>query len=134
MVSVSLLCLRFLLTTSLASSCVPACPIGYIRINGSEDVGINDGVPKCVLERPTCPFGQKYNDLGVCELYLAECKVGYVLNADQSECIPEPGFHLPFAFLYAALGWTIYILRKKNRDKFDRVSLISQLLLGFTGL
>ena len=118
-------------------SCVPACPAGYIKINAGEDAldgGINDGVPKCVLERENCPFGQKYNELGVCELFLAECKVGYVLNAEQTECIPEPGFHLPFAFLYGALGWLVYILRKKNREKFDRVSLISQLLLGFTAL
>ena len=72
--------------------------------------------------------------MGVCELYLAECKVGYVLNASQTECIPEPGFHLPFAFLYAAIGWTIYIMRKKNRSKFPRENLVSQLLLGFTAL
>ena len=100
-------------------SCVPACPEGYKKIDDEQ------GIPVCTLERESCPFGQRYNDLGVCELYLAECKVGYVLNADETECIPEPGFHLPFAFLYAAIGWVIFILRKKNRSKFERDVLIS---------
>lgn len=99
-------------------SCVPACPSGFKKID-------SDGVPTCALEREPCQFGQQYNDLGVCELYLAECKVGYVLNSSQTECIPEPGFHLPFAFLYGAAGWCFFILRKKNRDKFDRDNLVS---------
>ena len=90
---------------------MPACPEGFKKI-------LDDGVQTCVLERPNCPFGQRYNDEGVCELYLAECKVGYVLNTQKTECIPEPGFHLPFAFLYGAIGWLIFIMRKKNRDKF----------------
>ena len=60
-------------------SCVPACPEGYMKVNSNAD---GTGVPKCVLERDQCPFGQKYNEEGVCELFLAECKVGYVLNAD----------------------------------------------------
>ena len=57
-----------------------------------------------------------------------------MLNADQTECIPEPGFHLPFAFLYGAGGWTAYILRNKNRKQFQKQVLISQLLLGYTAL
>ena len=57
-----------------------------------------------------------------------------MLNAAETECIPEPGFHLPFAFLYAALGWMLYILRKSNREKFPRENIVSQLLLGFTAL
>ena len=87
-----------------------------------------------MLEREICPYGQRYNAFGQCELYLRECKVGYVLNARADECIPEPGFHLPFAFLYGALGWTIYILRRGNRRKMSRVNLVSQLLVGFTGM
>ena len=105
-------------------SCVTDCPVEYTVVS--------DDIRTCVREREFCPYGQRYNNFGVCELYLAECKVGYVLNSDETECIPEPGFHLPFAFLYAAAGWTIYILRKKNREKMKREMLISQLLLGFT--
>lgn len=102
------------------------CPDGFKQLN--------DATRTCVLEREICPYGQRYNKLGQCELYLSECKVGYVLNASKTECIPEPGFHLPFAFLYAAAGWAFYILRRKNRSAFSREVLISQLLLGFTAL
>ena len=107
-------------------SCVKTCPAGFMAKS------VDDRT--CVLERDVCPFGQAYNDAGECELTLAECEVGYVLNRDQTECIPEPGFHLPFAFLYGAIGWSIYILRKSNRDKFPRENIISQLLIGFTFL
>ena len=77
---------------------------------------ISEDLRTCVREREACPYGQAYNALGECELYLAECKVGYVLNSSETECIPEPGFHLPFAFLYGAIGWLIFIVRKKNRQ------------------
>ena len=115
-------------------SCIKECPTDYVPASPTDRT--------CVREREACPFGQRevstLNEAGEtvysCELYLAECKVGYVLNADETECIPEPGFHLPFAFLYGALGWTIFILRRKNRERFPRVNLVSQLLLGFTAL
>lgn len=95
---------------------------------------ISEDVRTCVRDGEVCPYGQRYNSFGKCELYLAHCRVGYVLNASQTECIPEPGFHLPFAFLYAALGWTLFIMRKGNRKQMTRENIVSQLLIGFTAL
>ena len=98
-------------------SCVSQCPKGYTTIS--------ETVQTCVRDGEVCPFGQRYNNFGLCELYLAHCRIGYVLNAEETECIPEPGFHLPFAFLYAALGWVCFIMRKKNRKQMSRENLVA---------
>ena len=65
-------------------------------------------------------------------LELAHCEPGYTLNASDDKCIPEPGFHAPFVFIFAAIGWAIFILRKKNKIHFDRETIVSQLLIGLT--
>jgi hypothetical protein len=55
-----------------------------------------------------------------------------VLNGDLDKCIPEPGFHFPFAFIYASIAWAYIVLRKANRQNFSRETLASQLLIGLT--
>ena len=54
-------------------NCVKQCPTGYTLI--SKDVRT------CVRDGEVCPYGQRYNSFGQCELYLAHCRVGYVLNS-----------------------------------------------------
>lgn len=54
-------------------TCVKECP--------PEFKAIGTDMKTCVREREVCPYGQRYNQFGRCELYLAKCKVGYVLNA-----------------------------------------------------
>jgi hypothetical protein len=41
------------------------------------------------------------------------------------KCIPKPGFHLPFAFLYAAAFWAFIVLRASNRNKFTKEVIVS---------
>ena len=66
------------------------------------------------------------------ELKLASCSSCMELKHDETECFPEPGFHLPFAFIYAAGSWALYILQRKNRKRHWREQIVSQPLLGFT--
>jgi hypothetical protein len=72
----------------------------------------DDGSQVCVRDTKVCDFGYELNEENECILQVAHCQKGYVINERSDQCIPEPGFHLPFAFLYVAAGWTYYILRK----------------------
>lgn len=58
----------------------------------------------------------------------------YILNEARDKCIPTPGFHLPFAFLYVAIIWTIVILCRRKRDKPSKEALVSQLLIGYSAI
>jgi len=98
-------------------SCLPKCPHGFQPISEEEAVCVRDG--------DVCAFGYFLNEDGECVLNTAHCEKGYILNDDQSKCIPLPGFHLPFAFLYAALIWTCVILRPKSRAKYPREILVT---------
>ena len=90
--------------------CVEQCPEDFKITNSL-------GFPSCVRDGIVCDYGYKLNELsGECELESVHCQEGFTLNEKLKECIPEPGFHLPFAFLYVAAGWLVYVLRPKNRD------------------
>lgn len=103
-------------------SCLRECPADY-SLEGSS----------CVLAKKICPYGYSLNATSdQCELMLAKCHRGFVLNGDSDKCIPEPGFHFPFAFIYASIAWTYIILRQSNRDKFSKELLATQLLIGLT--
>ena len=86
----------------------------------------------CVRVGQVCDFGYAFNSTGQCVLAVAHCDPGYTLNEADDKCIPEPGFHAPFVFIFAAIGWFIFILRKKNKVHFDRETIVSQLLVGLT--
>ena len=105
-------------------SCVDQCPDGFEIVS--------EQMPTCVRIGEVCDFGYAFNSTGQCALELAHCEPGYTLNASDDKCIPEPGFHAPFVFIFAAIGWAIFILRKKNKIHFDRETIVSQLLIGLT--
>ena len=69
---------------------------------------------------------------GECVLEKAKCEKGYILNNGMDKCIPKPGFHFPFAFIYAAALWAFIVLRAGNRDRFPKEVIASQLLVGWT--
>jgi len=104
--------------------CMKECPIGFTVVS--------DEMPTCVQDGEVCPFGYEFNSLGACALSVAHCNEGYILNPSDDKCVPVPGFHLPFAFLYAAIIWLIVILRKKHRSLYRKEVLVSQILVGFT--
>jgi len=77
------------------------CPAGYKAESG-----------ECLLSTIICPYGYVLNkETDKCELELAVCEAGYTLNKETSKCLPDPGFHFPFALLYAAIAWSYIILR-----------------------
>ena len=89
----------------------------------------------CVYARTPCAHGREFNPtLGKCTLKIPHCKEGYILNSKLDLCIPLPGFHMPFIFLYAALIWTGLVLNKTSRENFERETVVSQLLVGYTCL
>ena len=105
-------------------SCLEQCPAGFSPESSTSN--------NCVRTQKICDFGFELDENGECVLEVAHCKAGYVLNPrSKDKCIPEPGFHLPFAFLFVAGGWAYYILKRQDRKGLEREHLVNQLLLGF---
>ena len=67
-------------------------------------------------------------------MVVPHCEWGFYLNEAKDKCIPDPGVHVPFAFLYAAIIWTTIILWKSNRVKYSKETLVSQILVGLNAL
>lgn len=67
-------------------------------------------MPVCVRDGEVCPYGYAFNMTGQCELDVAHCEEGYILNETLDMCIPLPGGHAPFVFFFASVLWAVFVL------------------------
>lgn len=77
------------------------CPEGF---------AVNNASGNCLNSTINCLYGYRLNATDQCDLYLRQCKKGYVLNEVLDSCVPVPGLLIPFPVLALVLLSTLYVL------------------------
>ena len=105
-------------------SCVAGeCPEGFKRLSETRNT--------CIPSNEYCKYGYDYNDYGICELAVAECPEGTVLNEAKDKCVALPGLQIPFLFLGLSLIWTTYVLATSFKRDKSALNIVPQLILGY---